>query len=310
MNYKHKLAAVLVCLAMMTSFVACDNGGQTSSGSNTSSETTSTVSEDISSDTSSEESEESGSIGDKEELDQDIKKKIDDAVKINSDVVGWLNIAGTNIDYPVLQNPDGKNVPISQVNQYYVGRDLYKKVSKNACIFADDYNQMGDRTELSRNTILYGHNWTNIEKNGAAVRMNDDRDVMFGQLLMFSDLDFAKKTPAFTFATLDDNITWVVFAAFYTDTSFYYIEDAPTDSEFMKIVNGAIERSEHIYDVDVRLSDKILTLSTCTRRLGSTDDQRFVVMARILRDNEKVEDFAAPTDNPNPKRPSWYKGNR
>ncbi|HAB00786.1 MAG TPA: hypothetical protein DCE08_04810 [Ruminococcaceae bacterium] len=35
-----------------------------------------------------------------------------------------------------------------------------------------------------------------------------------------------------------------------------------------------------------------------------------MVMARILRDNEKVEDFAAPTDNPNPKRPSWYKGNR
>ncbi len=242
---------------------------------------------------------------------KDISQKIADANAINSDVVGWINIAGTNIDYPVLQNPSGKNTPISQVNQYYIDKDLYKNSSKNGCIFADDWCTMGYREELSRNTILYGHNWTNIEKNGAEVRMNNEEDVMFGQLPMLTNLEFAKKTPTITFATEEDEITWVIFAAFYADPNeFYYIDESPTDISFMQIVNGAIERSEHIYDVDVKLSDKILTLSTTTRRLGNNDKQRFAVMARMLRDGESIEDFAEPIDNPSPLRPSWYTGDR
>ena len=303
---KIKITAFLLCASLAASLASCGGSGGTSSNSSeyTSSDTSSVVSGD-NTDVS-----QPGGIGDSSAPEGDIAKKIEEANAINSDVVGWLSIAGTNIDYPVLQDPNGKSNPINKVNQYYLERDLYKKTSKNGCIYADDYNNMGNRSQLSRNTILYGHNWTNIEKNGAAVRMNDERDVMFAQLLMFSDFDFAKKTPTITFSTEDDNITWVVFAAFYTDLDFYYINDNPNDVDFMGIVNGAIQRSEHLYDVDVRLSDKILTLSTCTRRLGNTSNQRFVVMARILRDNERVEDFAPPVDNPNPFRPSWYKGSK
>ncbi len=300
-----KLISLALFLAMLFSFAACTgNSNDTSSDIPSQTPSEDTSSEDIV-------IQQPGGIGDVLAPTGDIAQKIADANDINSDVVGWLKIEGTNIDYPVLQNPNGKNIPISQVNQYYLERDLYKKSSKNACIYADDYNTVTTREEFSKNTILYGHNWTNIEKNGAAVRMNDERDVMFAQLLMFSDLEFAKKTPTISFVTEQDDITWVVFAAFYADhNEFYYIDDAPKDVDFVGIVNGAIERSEHIYDVDVRLSDKILTLSTCTRRLGNHDKQRFVVMARMLRDNESVEDFAAPTDNPSPLRPTWYTGNR
>ena len=242
---------------------------------------------------------------------KDISQKIAEANAINSDVVGWINIAGTNIDYPVLQNPNGKDIPISQVNQYYIDKDLYKNSSKNGCIYVDDWCTMGTGEELSKNTILYGHNWTNIEKIGAEVRMNNEEDVMFGQLPMLTNLEFAKKTPIITFATEEDDITWVIFAVFYADPNeFYYINESPSDIDFMNLVNGAIERSEHIYDVDVRLSDKLLTLSTTTRRLGNHDKQRFVVMARMLRDGETIEDFAEPIDNLSPLRPSWYIGDR
>ncbi len=307
-NIKIKLVSIGLCLAMLVSLAAC-------TGSTT--DTSSDISSDISSETSSEDIviQQPGGIGGTVIPTGDVAQKIEDANAINSDVVGWIKIEGTNIDYPVLQDPNGKTNDFSKINKYYEARDLYKKSSKNGVIFADDYNIIGSREELTRNTILYGHNWTNIEKNGAAVRMNDERDVMFAQLMMFSDLEFAKKTPTVSFVTEDDDITWVVFAAFYTDVDtskggFYYINDNPSDVDFMAIVNGAIVRSEHLYDVDVRLSDKVLTLSTCTRRLGNHDNQRFVVMARMLRDNESIEDFAEPIDNPSPQRPSWYTGNR
>ena len=299
-----KLLSLALCLAMLFSFAACNGSSDTSSD---------IPSQDASEDTSSEDVvvQQPGGIGETVAPTGDIAQKISEANDINSDVVGWIEIAGTNINYPVLQNPNGKNIPIQQVNQYYVDRDLYKKSSKNGCIYADDYNTVTTRGEFSRNTILYGHNWTNIEKNGAAVRMNDERDVMFAQLVMFSDLEFAKKTPTVTFVTEEDDIKWVVFAAFYTDPNeFYYIADNPSDVEFMGIVNKAIQSSEHIYDVDVRLSHNILTLSTCTRRLGNHDKQRFVVMARMLRDNETLDDFAPPIDNPDPLRPTWYTGDR
>lgn len=304
-NLKIKIISFVLCCATLVSLAACGGTSDVSSSDDT-------ISQTSSEDTSSEEIDISqpGGIGNATLPTGDVAAKMSEANEINSDVIGWIKVEGTNIDYPVLQDPDGKNLPIAEVNQYYVDRDLYKKSSKNGCIFADDYNTLTTRDEFSRNTILYGHNWTNIEKNGAAVRMNDERDVMFAQLLMFSDLEFAKKTPTVTFVTEQDDVKWVIFAAFYTDLDFYYINDNPSDVDFMGIVNGAIQRSEHLYDVDVRLSDKILTLSTCTRRLGNHDNQRFVVMARMLRDNESLSDFAEPIDNPSPMRPSWYTGNR
>lgn len=306
-NIKTKLISIGLCLSMLVSLAACTGSSDTSSD----------ISSDILTGTSSEDIiiQQPGGIGETVTPTGDVAQKIADANAINSDVVGWLKIEGTNIDYPVLQDPNGKKNDFNNFNKKYESRDLYKKSSRNGSIFADDYNTIGDREELDRNTILYGHNWLNYEGNGAPVRMNDERDVMFGQLVMFSDLEFAKKTPTVSFVTEKDNITWVVFAAFYTDIDtkkggFYYLAENPNDVDFMYVVNGAIARSEHLYDVDVRLSDKILTLSTCTRRLGNHENQRFVVMARMLRDNESVESFADPIDNPSPQRPSWYTGNR
>ena len=71
----------------------------------------------------------------------------------------------------------------------------------------------------------------------------------------------------------------------------------------MEIVNGARSRSRHNFDVEVTTSDKILTLSTCTRAYGASDQQRFVVMARLLREGEQVKAITV-TDNPNPVLPS------
>ncbi len=147
---------------------------------------------------------------------------------------------------------------------------------------------------------MYGHNWTNYS---ATPRIGNANDVMFAQLTSFHYLNFAKITPYIHYSTASQEMTWVVFAAFYTDTKFNYIMSNPDTATFNAIVSGAKARSRHIYDVDVNSSDKILALSTCTRAYGKSDQQRFVVMARLMRAGETIQEINI-TANPNPVLPS------
>lgn len=222
---------------------------------------------------------------------------------VNGDVKGWLRIPGTNINYPVLYD----NRIIDQGNgvktHYYINRDLYKQVSRDGVIYAPPGTRFGKSTELSRNTVLFGHNWTNYTTVPVVDR---DSDVMFAQLASFHYLNFAKSHPYVYYSTEDAEMTWVIFAAFYTDVKFNYITPDMDDEMFAAVVNGAKSRSRHNYDVEVAYSDKILTMSTCTRMYGPSANQRFVVMARMMRPGESVQNAVKIEANPNPVLPQLY----
>lgn len=203
--------------------------------------------------------------------------------KKNSDVMGWLTVPGTNIDYAVVQGP---------TNDYYLEKGYDKQYSYNGVIWADQ-----DVTASSKNTILYGHNWTNYS---ATPRIGNPSDVMFGQLTSYHYLDFAKEHPVIEYADKNGNANWAIFAAFYTDLHFDYIK---TDANVVSLAKEAMSRSMHNFSVDVKSSDKILTLSTCTRAYGKRADQRFVVMARKVRKGEKLTVNA--TENVNFKKPQF-----
>jgi len=219
------------------------------------------------------------------------QSNIADYQKINSDVKGWLKVPGTNINYPVLHHSTDIN--------YYLERDLYKQWSKNGVIWASPTVKFGSSSKISDNTVLFGHNWTNVSANP---RVGYSSDVMFAQLTSYHHLNFAKQYPYVYYSTSDEAMTWKIFAAFYTDIGFNYVEPNPGESSFEDIIDGAKARSRHDFDVDVDTDDKILTLSTCTRAYGSSDRQRFVVMARLLRPGEEIEAVTVTT-NPNPILP-------
>lgn len=208
--------------------------------------------------------------------------------QINSDVHGWLRVPGTNVDYPVLRSSSGMNP------HYYLDKNLYKQTDRNAVVYAGSTVKFGTPATMSRNSVLFGHNWTNYS---ASPRIGNENDVMFAQLAAYHHLDFAKQHPYIWFSSSEQEMAWVVFSCFYTDISFNYIEPNPTDSVYSSIIDGAIARSRHIFDVDVDTSDKILTLSTCTRAYGQSDKQRFVIMARLMRAGEQ---FTGVDVKPNP----------
>ncbi|WMJ85002.1 class B sortase [Oscillospiraceae bacterium LTW-04] len=223
------------------------------------------------------------------------KANIPSYKQINADVKAWLKIPGTNINYPVLQSASGYNP------HYYLDKNIYRQTSRDGVIYAGSTCKFGTGSAgLSKNTVLFGHNWTNYS---AAPRIGNASDVMFGQLAAYHYLNFAKAYPYLWFSTESQEMTWVIFAAFYTDVSFNYIEPNPTDAGFSAIISGAKARSRHNFNIEVSTSDKILTMSTCTRAYGSSDKQRFVVMARLLRSGETLKEVGVTT-NPNPVLPN------
>ncbi|MEG1777689.1 MAG: class B sortase, partial [Angelakisella sp.] len=191
-----------------------------------------------------------------------ILEKLMYEVKKNPDAVGWLTVDGTDIDNCVVQSHD---------NSYYLRRDERKKESVYGCYFADYECNLSDRENLSPNTIIYGH---------SDLKDNPDGE-KFSQLFRFADDTFAGEHKTILLTTPEASLEWEIFAAFYTDTSFDYIQVQLTPEGLKKITDKAVSLSVRDYGIVPTAQDKILTLSTCSVRDGNDGNHRFVVMARL-----------------------------
>ncbi len=180
---------------------------------------------------------------------------------MNPDLVGWIKIDGTNVDYPVLQTPDYVN--------YYLKRDFYKEYSRHGSIYA---NEMADLNLPSDNVTLYGHN------------MNDGS--MFAGLHAYNDKDFYQKHPFIQFDTLTEHHTYQIISVFYTtdylDTGFaYHLFVDGTEDQFDEFVATCHDLSLYNTGETAVYGDKLLTLSTCDSDYAD-DHGRFVVVAKQI----------------------------
>lgn len=190
---------------------------------------------------------------DEEETD---RPEFDALLEENEDVVGWINIDDTNIDYPIVHSAD---------NREYLTQDFNNEDSIGGSIFMDYRN---DIDSPNRNTIVYGH------------RMKDGS--MFQHLTKFLDQDFFENHRTFEVETLDTSYEAEVFAVYDTTTDFYYIQtDFENDAEFEQLLTEAQHKSEFETDVDVSADDDIITLSTCDYELD-VNEGRLVVQAKLV----------------------------
>ncbi|MDS9472741.1 class B sortase [Sporosarcina pasteurii] len=186
-----------------------------------------------------------------------IRSGFDRLLKENDELVGWITIEGTQIDYPILQADN---------NVDYLRRNFYKEKNIAGSIFMDFRN---DVQTPGLNTILYGH------------RMKDGS--MFEQLTKFQDKDFFKNHQTFEYDTLYDSYVAEIFAVYITKTDFDYIQtDFSTDEEYEQLLAGIREKSMYETDVEVKADDHILTLSTCDYALDPNDG-RLVVQAKLVK---------------------------
>ena len=185
------------------------------------------------------------------------------AIKINHDTVAWLEVPGAEVSDSVLQYLD---------NAYYERRDERKNYNIYGCYFMDYECPISTSEILAPNTVIYGHSAPNDDSNGKR----------FSKLFRYTDPEVAASNPCITLTTEDERLLWQIFAVFYTDTSFDYIQVHISGDRMKEIADRAKSLSIYDYGIDITSKDKILTLSTCSDRDGKDGTHRFVIMARLM----------------------------
>lgn len=190
--------------------------------------------------------------------------KVEDLKKINTDIIGWLEIPNTKINYPVLQGKD---------NEYYMTHNYKKEKSKNGAIFLNkDYN-----FEIpSNNLLIYGHNMNN--------------GTMFQELLKYSDKKFYEEHPKIRFTTIDDDSEYEIIAVFKSRVyyksekgvfRYYFFINSESEDEYNKFIENAKRDSLYEIPQTAKFGDELITLSTCSYHV---EDGRFAVVGRKIKD--------------------------
>lgn len=185
---------------------------------------------------------------------------LENILKINSDVIGWLTIDGTNINYPIMQN-----------GNYYLHNNIYKNYSSHGTPYLAEYCNL----RTSNNLIIYGHH------------MNDNS--MFSQLEHYKNYNFYQKHKYIKFYTLEDRHTientYEIVIAFktvvYSDNGFKYYNyiNFEDEQEFNDFANNCRKLEFYNTGVNINYGDKLLTLSTCEY---SQKNGRMVLVAKKI----------------------------
>ena len=190
-------------------------------------------------------------------------EKVKELQKENADIVGWLEIENSNINYPVLQGKD---------NSFYMTHNYKKEYSVDGSIFLDkDY----DWNIPSTNLLLYGHN-------------NRGSKEMFVDLMNYKDENYYKKHKIIRFTTNTEDAQYEIISVFLSRVyykheknvfRYYYFVNAKNEQEFNDYVQNSKKASLYNIDATAKYGDQLLTLSTCE---FSQEDGRLAVVARKI----------------------------
>lgn len=187
--------------------------------------------------------------------------------------IGWLQVQGTNIDFPILDSNSSQN---EKTIEYSYGWR------------SPNYNN-GENRE-----VLIGHNIINVSSTPMLSNENLEN---FEALMSFSYYSFAKDNLYIQYTKDNKNELYLIYAVGFYD---YYYDGAETIKEENKIkeyIKNVKEKSIYDYDIEVNSNDSLLTIKTCTRYFGSNEKQQFVIDARKVRDDEEIIKYNVKTND-------------
>lgn len=187
-------------------------------------------------------------------------KKIEKLRKENSEVVGWIQINGTTINYPILQTNN---------NKYYLTHNYQKKESKYGSIFLKTECNLKNNNS---NLIIYGHH------------MEDKQ--MFYPLVNYIDKKYYEEHKTIQIATLEEECTYTIMSVFksrvfYQDEKdvfrYYNYTDLKDKNKYNEFIQNC--KKIELYDTGIvaKYGDRIITLITCEY---SQKNGRIVVVAK------------------------------
>ena len=184
-----------------------------------------------------------------------INVNFNDLKQKNPDTKGWIQVNGTNINYPFVQTNN---------NEFYLNHTFNKTYNSAGWVFLDYRNNIN---ELSRNTIIYAHG-----------RLDT---TMFGSLKNILSSGWLNNTTNFVvkLSTETENTLWQVFSIYHIPTTNDYIKvNFSSTNEFNKWSKMILKRSAHNFNTTINENDKVLTLSTCFN-----DKEKVVLHAKLIK---------------------------
>ena len=178
----------------------------------------------------------------------------------NKDTVAWIQVKGTNINYPVVQTDN---------NSYYLTHAYDGKYNTGGWLFMDYRNNISSLED--RNTIIYGH-----------ARIDG---TMLGSLsrIFYSSWVNNKDNYIVRLSTPTHNTMWQVFSVYETPVEMYYITTKfANDNDYSVFLDTMKSRSKYDFNTDVDINDKVLTLSTC-----NGNNKRVVLHAKLIKSDNK-----------------------
>lgn len=197
-----------------------------------------------------EETEENGMLESYEEL-----------YRQNPDMVGWIKIDDTKINYPVMQSVDETD--------FYLKHDFNREYSSYGCPYVQENCNV---TTPSDNIVIYGHHMS----NGS----------MFADLDKYKSKSFWEEHKTITFDTLTQRNEYEIVAVFktvvYTENCFKYYNfiNAENETEFDEYIAKCKELALYDTGVSAGYDDKLITLFTCEY---SQTNGRIVVVAKLMK---------------------------
>lgn len=189
-------------------------------------------------------------------------EKVKELQKENSDIMAWIEIEGTNINYPILHTTN---------NDFYLDHNYKKEEAQTGSLFLDkDF----DIKNGSSNYLIYGH--------------RNKQGMMFEDLLKYAKEDFYKEHKKIRFTTDKEDGQYEIMAVFYSRVyykdeknvfRYYYFVNAKDENEYNNYVKQSKDASIYNTGVTAKYGEQLLTLSTCEY---SQEDGRFVVVAKKI----------------------------
>ena len=180
-------------------------------------------------------------------------------LKTNKDTKGWIQIEGTNINYPFVQTDN---------NSYYLTHSFNKSYNEAGWVFMDYRN---DIKNFDKNTIIYAHGrWDNT---------------MFGTLKNVFKNNWLDNPSNFIIklSTPYENTLWQVFSVYKIKTTDDYINVYfKNNDEYKEFLDMISNRSMHDFNTPVTTDDDILTLSTCYN-----ESEKVVLHAKLIKKEVK-----------------------
>lgn len=212
--------------------------------------------------------------------DPDDSASFNELKALNPEVIGWLTVYGTGIDYPLVQGPD---------NEKYLTKDALGKNTTYGAIFLD-YKSKPDFSDFS--SIVYGHHMAG--------------NAMFGDIDLFSDETYFRehRYGNLYFDNTDHGLEFMMFLevdAYDKNVYRYGVQEGSDAESYLQTLR---EKALHSRPVKVNKGEHIVLLSTCTANI--TNGRQILVA--VIRDPVFENPFSPPEQNSSGLSEAFFRG--